>query len=154
MQTYSANGIAERLERDRGTCIRALRGTEPDRMVKGRPQWKLSTASRAVEAHIRGYDGGNGDGTDPALAAIYAEFDRQDRELRKLPTLEARRAAALAMAPLIAEQDRAIRAHGRGDPETAALRADQIFGLIIRGFEGPCGWSFEQAFAAMSEADA
>jgi hypothetical protein len=54
MQTFSANGIAERLERDRGTVVKALRSVPADRMVKGKLQWKISTASRAVEAHLQG----------------------------------------------------------------------------------------------------
>ncbi len=74
--------------------------------------------------------------------------------IRALPTLQERRAAARAMAPLVAAQDRAIRAHGRSvgaDPEFTTLRADKMFVLTLRGFEGPCEWTQAEAFEAMAE---
>jgi hypothetical protein len=157
MQTFSANGLAERLERDRATVVKALRNIPADRTVKGKPQWKIATGSRAVEAHLRAYDGNGGSSgggsTDPRLSALHAEFDKQDAAMRALPTLEARRAAARAMAPLIEETSRAFLAHGRSvgaDPELMALKNDKIFVLIIRGTESPCEWTFDQAWEAMN----
>ena len=44
MQTFSANGIAEWLERDRGMVVKALRNIPADWMVKGKPQWKIRTS--------------------------------------------------------------------------------------------------------------
>jgi hypothetical protein len=156
MQTFSANGLAERLERDRATLIKALRNTPADRVVKGKPQWKIATASRAVEAHLRAYDGngnGNGGGIDAGLAALYARFDQEDAALRLLPTLSERRAAACRMAGLLAEIDRAYRARGGAvgaDPDHTALRADKMFLLACGGLEGPCEWSTDQVFDAMN----
>ncbi|SHH32337.1 hypothetical protein [Bradyrhizobium erythrophlei] len=101
MQTFSANGIAERLERDRSTCIKALRNIPPDRMVKGKPQWKLSTASRAVEAHLRGYDTGGGNHQLAALIdtleTSYAKLDDQFARLEAQPDIEKRRELSLEM---------------------------------------------------------
>jgi hypothetical protein len=74
--------------------------------------------------------------------------------MRKLPTLEQRRQAARNLTPLIAEIDRAVRAHGRAvgnDPELTNMRADQMFLLAVRGLEGPCEWTLDEAFEAMAE---
>ncbi|MFZ2159332.1 MAG: hypothetical protein WAV72_24865 [Bradyrhizobium sp.] len=156
MQTYSVNRCAEMLERDRATLIRALKNTPRDAGTAARPQYKIATAAKAVAAHLDGGNGGGGNvgGTDPTLQALFAEFDRQDAEMRKLPELEQRRAAARILAPLIAEIDRSMRARDRAngvDPEYADLRADKVFLLTARGLEGPCEWSLDQAFEAMAE---
>jgi hypothetical protein len=55
----------------------------------------------------------------------------------------------------IAETDRAMRARGRHigtDPELTALRADHIMLLHASGFEGPCEWTFDEAFTLITEA--
>lgn len=152
MKTYSANAIAETFERDRGVVIRALRNTRPDSVVSGRPRWKLATASRALERHNRAGgvsncgDGSSG-GQDPELALMFAKFDSGDAAMRKLKTVSARRRAAIALAPLIAETDTALRAHGRATgagAELADYRADRLLLLCLRGFEVPCEWSQQE----------
>jgi hypothetical protein len=152
MQTHSVNAIAEQLERDRGTIVKSLRNVPPDATVNGRPQWKIATASRAVEGHLRSggsghqYRGG-GRGTtdvDPVLTGLYEQYDCAEAAMRTLPTVEERRTAAVALAPLIAETDRALRAHGHNvgiDPELTGYRADRIYMLVLRGLESPTEWS-------------
>ena len=76
------------LSADRGTVVKALRKMPADRMVKCKPQWKISTASREVERHLRGYECGNGGGNDPTLQAMFDQFDQQDARMRSLPELE------------------------------------------------------------------
>jgi hypothetical protein len=153
MQTHSTNRLGEMLERDRGTVVKALRNTPPDRVVKGKPQWKIATASRAVEAHLRASDGGgNGGGADPTLTQLYARFDQADATMRALPELEQRRAAARRMAVPIAEIDRAVRAHGRSvgaDVELTDMRADRMYMLALRGLEGPCEWTQAETWELM-----
>lgn len=156
MQTFALNALAESFEVDRSTMVRAMRNVPPDVVRRGnRPTWKTSTAARALEAHRTKMNGGvNGTGTDPALQGLYARFDQADAAMRKLPTLEGRRAAARKMAGLITEIDRAMRRRDRAngvDPEYADLRADKVFLLTARGLEGPCAWSLDEAFAEMSE---
>jgi hypothetical protein len=89
---------------------------------------------------------------DSQLAQLYAKFDARDAGMRRLKTLDARRKAAIAMAPLIAEMDTLMRkvgiANGR-DPELVHLRADRCFALYMRGFETCCGWSQIKVWEAM-----
>jgi hypothetical protein len=156
MQTYSLNNLAEQLERDRSTMVKAMRNVPPDARVKNRPTWKIATASRALEAYMRAQDGGGrGAGTgqiDPQLAVLYAKFDAADAAMRKLKTVDARRKAAIAMAPLIAETDAMTRKVGlanRQDAELVHLRADRLFALYLRGFETCCGWSQSEVWDAI-----
>jgi hypothetical protein len=138
MLTHPANALAEMFEVDRSTMLRALRSVSADVVKRGnRPTWKVSAAANALEAHHRKKDGGgNGEGPDPTLTAMRAQ-------------LEARRAAACDMVPSINELDEVSRSVGIAngqDPELLHLRCDQIFRLYLRGIEGPCEWTHEQAF--------
>jgi hypothetical protein len=166
MQTYSLNSLAEQFEIDRSTMVKALRNVPPDlENTKGRPQWKISTAARALENHRRntGRDdsrcparGGavDVDGQDPLLSRIYAEIDDAEAAMRKLPSVTARRKAALAMAPMIARMDQAIRERGEAtgqDPDLVGLRADKLFMLALRGFETPCQWTMSETWAAVND---
>jgi hypothetical protein len=157
MQTYTINNLAEQLERDRGTVVKALRNVQPDATVKGRRQWKIATASRAVEAHLRAADPASNNGSiDPKLAALYARFDQGYDAMRALKTVPARRAASIALAPLIAETDAALRTHGRAagvDPELVDLRADKYFLICMRGFEAPCDWDQRECWEQMDARD-
>jgi hypothetical protein len=154
MQTFALNALAETLEVDRGTMVRAMRGVEPDLVKRGnRPTWKIATAAKALEAHRRKGQGGNdagGSNRDPELERLSAEFEDRLAALRKLPRLEDRRAAARALAPLIDEVGRASRAVGRrnGNGEMADIITDQMMVLMTRGFCEPCEWNGDEAFLA------
>lgn len=165
MQTYSMNALAEMFERDRSTIVKALRNVPPDaEKTKGRPTFKLSTASTALAKHmasnglpggVNNSSGGNGNGAivdndstgnaefDQANAAL----DQAIKKMEALPTLAARRKAALGIAPLIEAADRLMRSVGRPNHQAA----DILRMMYARGFEKPCDWSFDQALAAMSE---
>ena len=114
-------------------------------------KWKVATAAKALEAHRPKGDSGNG--TDPELTALYALYDEAEKTMRALPTLEARRQAARDMAPFIAELDESSRriaiANGQ-DSELVHLRADAMYRLILRGIEGPCEWTHDEALEAIA----
>jgi hypothetical protein len=156
METFALNRLAESFEVDRSTMVRAMRNVPPDLVKPGnRPTWKTSTAARALERHRRNNDGGASGVSgqiDPQLAALYARFDDADAALRKLKTVDARRKAAVEIAPIIAKMDALARKVGLAngnDPELVDLRADKLFLLYLRGFEAPCGWSMDETWAAM-----
>lgn len=152
MQTFALNALAEQFECDRSTMVRALRGVPPDLVKRGnRPQWKVATAAKALEAHRRKQGGSDaGNNRDPEVERLSTEFEGKLAALRKLPALEDRRAAARALAPLIDEVGRASRAVGRrnGNGEMADIITDQMMMLMTRGFCEPCDWTGDEAFSA------
>jgi hypothetical protein len=149
LKTFSLNAIAELLERDRATVIRALRDTPADATERCQPRWKMATAVAALGQHNRNASGGGniGGDIDPGLSAAFARFDTAYDEMKSLRSLTARRKASIALRPMISRMDQMLRAHGRaigaGD-ELADLRADELWRLTMRGFESPCAWSLDQ----------
>src|ERR1700675_1016262 len=104
MQTYSLNHLAEQFEVDRSTMLKAMRNIAPDIVKRGnRPEWRVASAAKALEAHRRKADGNITSGDNPALQALYAEYDAAEKAMAALPTLAERREAARATAPLIRE---------------------------------------------------
>ena len=161
MKTESVNALAEQFEVDRGTMVKALRNVPPDAAKSpNRPQWKISTAAKALEAHRRSTGRVNSransgsspvdpDWRDPILVSAYQELDAADAAMRKLSTIVARRKAARAMGPLINRVDRLTRQRGKAngqDRELVDLRADQLMFLAMRGLEGPCNWTLDQCW--------
>jgi hypothetical protein len=166
MRTESANMLSQLLEIDRATMLRALRNVPPDNAKNpDRPTWKVSTAMNALIAHRastgradsrRQYDGRgdfNSNWQDPLLVQLFAQQDEADAAMRKLPTLEGRRKAAIGMISLIMQVDKATRERGKingGDHDAVDLRADSIYMLTLRGFEAPCAWSHAETWEAMN----
>ena len=148
MKTFSTNAIAELLERDRATVVRALRDVPADAMEKRQPRWKMATAVAALEKHNRARgDSATTGGIDPTLGAAFSQFDAAFDIIKALPTLPARRKAAIALRPLISGMDQLLRAHGRAigaGEELADRRADELWRLTMRGFEKLCAWSFDE----------
>ena len=162
VQTFSTNSLAEQFEIDRGTMVRALKNVAPDaEKTPGRPTFKLSTASRALEAHRRSIGRVPAHPTnhtavineiDPRLQRHYDAFDQADASMRRLKTVEARRQAAIAMGLQIAKMDalqRQISLDNGIDQELTDLRSDRLFFLYLRGFETPCSWSQSETWAAV-----
>jgi hypothetical protein len=165
MQTFSLNSLSESFECDRGTLVKALRNVPADfEKSKTRPEWKISTAARALEAHRRSR--GRADkhpagrsrseqpdlAIDPRMQRHYDVFDTADAAMRRLSTLEARRRAAIGMGPQIAQMDalqRQLSLDNGIDQELTDLRCDRIFFLYLRGLEGPCSWSMSEVWAAV-----
>jgi hypothetical protein len=165
MQTYSANSLAEMLERDRGTVVKSLRNVPPDAVVGKRNEWKISTASRAVEDHLRSsgraYSSGTGrargtagSGSDPRLVEMFERLDEADAAMRAKPTVEQRRDAARAMMPIIAATDKATRAIGLSNghaSDIVNLRSDAILKLQARCIESATGWSHAEVWEMINE---
>jgi hypothetical protein len=154
MKTFAVNGIADLLERDRATVIRALRDVPADAVERGQPRWKMVTAVAALHDHRRPDGGQDRAQVDPELSAAYEQVDEANSAMRKLETVEARRRAAKAMGPLITATDAMTRRVGLAngnDPELVHLRADKLYQLYLRGLELPCGWSSEQTWSAICQ---
>jgi hypothetical protein len=169
MKTESVNSLAEQFEVDRGTMVKALRNVPPDAAkTPNRPQWKISTAARALEAHrrsvgrvdsrrpvVRTSEAVDPDWQDPILVAAYKELDAADAAMRKLSTIVARRKAARAMGPLINRVDLLTRQRGKANgqlEELVDLRADNMMLLTMRGLEGPCSWVLDECWCVVNEA--
>jgi hypothetical protein len=148
MKVFSVNGLAELFELDRQTVIRALRGVPADAKERGQPRWRMKTAVAAIERHRANNDSTTvTSGADPGLSAVYAAFDVKYDAMVALPTLPARRSAAIKLGPILAAMDRKVRETGISngqDAELVHLRADQMAKLALRSFEGPTQWSLAE----------
>jgi hypothetical protein len=145
MRTFTANNIAEQLERDRATVLRALKNTPPDRTIHGRPQWKIATASRAVEAHLRAAYG-NGGSNDPKLPQLidqieadFKAFDAGFAQLKAEPDLARRRQLdkQLGVGKLIGGLDRQMKRANAAIGEERGLSAlvgEHLVGDLISRF--------------------
>ena len=153
MKTFSVNAIAELLERDRATVIRALRETPPDATERRQPRWKMATAVAALERHNRISSDDIPGGNDPALATAFARLDGAIAAMEAEPSLERRRSMSINnVKPLLAATDRMLRAAGitaGQDAELVHLRADHLGYVMLRTFVQPCQWSLEDALAAI-----
>jgi hypothetical protein len=151
LKTFSLNAIAELLERDRATVVRALRDVPADATEKRQPRWRMATAVAALERHnsTSSHHTSTDDDADPALAAAYAKLDEAIASMEIAPTLVHRRSMAVNIVkPLLATTDRMLRAAGRAagqNDELVSLRADHLGRIMLRTFERPCEWSFEEA---------
>jgi hypothetical protein len=168
MKTYSLNALAECLEVDRSTMVRALKNTLPDAEVTdGGPTWKISTAASALEQHRR-KTGSSGNAApneesvspgynpiDPRLQFLYSRLDAADARLTALPTLARRRAFAIrSLRPILDATQRMEQVVGEErnqDPEVAGLFSDSLYTLALRGLEGPCSWTQSETWAAMKD---
>jgi hypothetical protein len=168
MKVETPSRLSELFEVDRATMLRALRDVPADsETTPGRPLYKVSTGMNALVKHRaatgrtsgrrqqQDVDSGGVDAAwqDSGLVRLYAELDEADGSMRKLPTLAARRKAAVAMIPLIARVDQAIRQRGRAngqDADTIDMRSDLLYQLQLRGLEQPCGWTQSETWNAMN----
>jgi hypothetical protein len=117
-------------------------------------------AHRASVARVDSRQHSNGGGNadiyfqDPVLMQLYAQLDEANARLRALPTLDARRDAAVGMIGLIGRVDTATRQRGtlNGlDADGVNLRADALYALQLRGLERSCSWGTNEVWAAMAE---
>jgi hypothetical protein len=108
-------------------------------VAKDYPALESSGAPMTQPRHV-----GNGDDLTDQCDAAFKEFDRRFDEMKALPTLPARRAAAIKLYPLIEETIRKMKARDAADdlhPDHVDLRGDRIFFLVMIGFETPCSWT-------------
>jgi hypothetical protein len=145
MKVFSINGASEILERDRRTIARAMRHVTPDAKERGQPRWRMKTILDALgQTGVQTERRNDGGSQRAFLNSLYEQFDAAYDRMRAEPSLEKRRAMTLKLAPLIEQTDRLQRevSAAEGEPELLTqLRADKIYMLIMRGFEGPCEWS-------------
>jgi hypothetical protein len=147
MKVFSVNGAAELLEKDRRTLQRAMRGVKPDAYEGRNPRWRMRSFVDALERSSERHDDDRGQRAD--LNTLYERFDAAFDEMTAEPSLAKRRLTALELGPLIAQIDRMQRgvSAADGEPELLVqLRADKIFMLLPRGFEGPCEWSRDETW--------
>jgi hypothetical protein len=168
MLTHPANALAEILEVDKSTMLKALRSTPPDLTRKGnRPTWRVGTASKALLAYKqrladekrRKEEAKNG-GTERVNTELQGMFDQlmaADAEMRAIGSLAGRRAfAKKTLLPLLRQVDRVMRddARANGEPEmVTGLRCDEHLRLFVVAGLGPdatngCDWTPSQAWDA------
>jgi hypothetical protein len=149
---FSINAAAEVLERDRRTLVKSLRHTPPDGKEGGAGRWRLKTIIDALAA-MQAAPVPRDTDSDPVLKSMSTHFHTSYDAMTALPTLAGRREAAVALAPMLDEIHRALRAHGRnigiGD-ELADYRADHLLLIYQRGFEQPCNWTELEVCKALS----
>lgn len=161
MQNHlSVNAASELLERTRRTIKRALRHVPPDSLERGgQPRWRLPKIIQALEtsgAPMTLRHGGETDHLAEKCVALFAQFDTEFEKLKALPTLRARREAAIKLYPMIDEIIRAMRARDTADGLNADfvyLRADRVFNLMLLGFERPCEWTRNEVWTHLIPAD-
>jgi hypothetical protein len=151
MKLFSAFAAAELLERDRQTIIRALRNTAPDGRDGGHARWKMSTIVDALDRHgnSNSQSKGNSDAANANPPPEYAQYDAAFAALEALPTLPARRKAAVEIMPTLHAKIAALGRQGRDAGEHVdhtALRGDRVYQLMMLGFQSPCQWSHDQVW--------
>ena len=153
MQNHlSINLAAEMLERTRRTIKRALRHVPPDSHERGQPRWRLPKIIEALDSSGAPMtQPRHAEDTTPLadqVDALYKQFNEAFELVKIAPTLTKRRQLAIKLNPLLAQLIREQRELGLAnghDPELVNFRVDLIFNLLLRGFEQPCRWTYEQA---------
>lgn len=155
MQNHlSVNAASEMLERTRRTVKRALRHVPPDSHERGQPRWRLPKIIEALQSSgapmTQPRHGGNVSDLNEQCNALFTQFDTAFDSLKALPTLPARREAAIKLYPAIERMMSAMRARDRADglnEDYVSLRADRVFNLMLIGLEGPCEWTRAEVWA-------
>jgi hypothetical protein len=136
MRTFSINGAAELLERDRRTITKALRHVKPDAHENRSPRWRLPTILNAMEVtnnHSR-----NGQLIDQ-IEADFEAFDAGFAKLQAEPNLERRRQLdkRLGVGALIGDLDRQMTKANAAIGEErglGAIASDKLVGDLISRF--------------------
>jgi hypothetical protein len=151
MLTHPANALAEMLEIDRSTMLKALRSTQPDLVKKGnRPTWRIGTASKALMVYKqklvdekRRKEGGNGGSLTRRqqlanqLEADFEAFDIVYARLKAEPNLQRRRKLdeELGAGKMFGGLDRLARESnatlGEGEDSLFNYVWDHLFGDMI-----------------------
>jgi hypothetical protein len=154
---FSINALALLLERDRGTLTRALRDFAPDRVERGRPLWKVSTAVDALERRVtrsatrsrmRRETGKYRDHYDfhcpTALDALRLEFEKRVALIGEEKSLDQRRDMALKLAPLLQQYQTTYLEIGRSlrvtDDDVLSARAELIWQEMMDEVSAAAEW--------------
>jgi hypothetical protein len=156
--TFSVNGAADLLERDRRTIRRALAMVPPDAKESGNPRWRLRTILDALDAHERrtGHErswahDGDRDAViveiERITAKLEAGFDRMQTEV----DVARRREMATEVGPLVGALIRAIECSHKHVPPDELLfvkrGTDGIVGQAIGRFLQLCEWQLDDGVA-------
>jgi hypothetical protein len=136
MRTFTVNGAAELLERDRRTVKKALRNVNPDCFARGSPRWRLTTI---VDALGRTGEHSHGAQLIDQIEADFKAFDAGFAKLEAEPDLDRRRQLdkELGVGNLIGHLDRQMeRANAAIGEEQGfgALASDKLVGDLISRF--------------------
>jgi hypothetical protein len=148
MQMFSINAASLLLERDRRTLTKAMAGVVADGRERNQPRWKMSTIVDALTAHGRANNNGHNDNCAPRPPE-YAAFDAAFTALEKLPTVERRRRAAVALMPRLHAMIAALGRQGASTgehPDHTSLRSSEVYRLSMIGFQSPCQWSHDEVW--------
>jgi hypothetical protein len=166
MQTFPLNALAEQLEVDRSTMVKAMRDVRADLVKPGnRPTWKIATAAKALaaykqrlaDAQRRKHESGGTERVNAELQEMFGQLNAADAEMRAIGSLSGRRAfAKKTLLPLLHEVDRAMRADGKAcgeDERLTPLRCDQHLRVFLVSGLGPdatngCDWSPSECWSA------
>jgi hypothetical protein len=157
---YSINALALLLERDRGTLTRILSDVAPDRVERGRPLWKVSTAVDALErrgtlsprrGRMRRESGKYRDhydfGRPTALDSMRLEFEKRVTLIGEEKSLDQRRDMALKLAPLLQEYQLTYLEIGRSlrvaDDDVLNARAELIWQEMMDEVSAAAEWPRE-----------
>jgi hypothetical protein len=154
--TFSVNGAADLLERDRRTIRRALAMVPPDAKESGNPRWRLRTVLDALDAHERrtghersGMRHGDRDAVLDEIERLGAKLDAGFGQMAGEPDVARRRKMASQVGPLVGALNRAIeRSHEFGPPDErpfVKLGTDQILRQAIANFMGLCQYELSDA---------
>lgn len=153
-RTFSVNGAADILERDRRTIRRALKIVPPDAMESGHPRWRLRTVIDALDAHGRhtGHDRSSPLNDDQAaihayLMEITSELQSGFERLRAEPDIERRREMALEVGPgvgrLIDLFERDLENISADSRPFTKIGTDAICGQAIAELLYLCQWELK-----------
>jgi hypothetical protein len=153
---FSINALALLLEHDRGTLTRALRDFAPDRVERGRPLWKVSTAvdalerrgTRSLPRHRRRETGKYRDQYNfdrpTALDGMGREFEKRVALIGAEKSLDKRRDMALKLAPLLQEYQTAYLEIGRSrrvvDDDVLSARAELVWQEMMDEVSAAAEW--------------
>ncbi|WP_439370827.1 hypothetical protein [Bradyrhizobium sp. DASA03120] len=153
---FSINALALLLEHDRGTLTRALRDFAPDRVERGRPLWKVSTAvdalarrgTRSQRRHMRQQTCKYRDQYDfdrpTALDAMRLEFEKQVALIGAEKSFDNRREMALKLAPLLEKYQVTYLEVGRSlravDDDVLSARAELIWQEMMEEVSAAAEW--------------
>jgi hypothetical protein len=148
MKTFSANALAELLERDRATIVRALRRVPPDAVERKSPRWKMTTAIAAVDAlpgshnaPPRRRSNDSSGNVDPRVSALIDPCSDAIIALQEMPLLHERREVAKTkLGPMI--QSTYYRLQDLIDE----CHAESIWRLYLHMTMTFCFWTHEEGW--------
>ena len=155
---FSISAASDLLNRSRRTITRALIGVRPDMIKSGLKLWRLARIITAVNENTAAplLTKSGGGALAAETEAAFERYHAAEAEMRALPTIAARRAAAPELAlmakealELMHDRDVACDLH----PEHVELKNQAVTLLIVKGLEAVCEWTHSQAWDCFNADD-